>query len=77
MADAFSAALRAGDLSRAGELLAEDVLILESGGAEHSRQEYLSHHAKEDAVFLKGAKIGLKRRTARVEGSLARVGTEV
>ena len=72
----FAAALKSGDLKRAGDLLADDVLILESGGAEHSRQEYLDHHAPADAAFLKDAQIDVKRRTARVEGEFAWVGTE-
>lgn len=74
--DRFSAALKAGDLKLAGALLADDVLILESGGAERSREEYLSGHAASDAAFLKDAHIELKHRTARVDGGLAWVGTE-
>lgn len=72
----FSAALQTGDLERAGKLLADDVLILESGGAESSREEYLSGHAIHDAAFLKEAHVVVTRRTARVEGSLSWVGTE-
>ena len=72
----FAAALKSGDLKRAGDLLADDVLILESGSAERSRQEYLGHHAAADAAFLKGAQIEVKLRTARVEGAFAWVGTE-
>lgn len=72
----FSAALQAGDLERAGELLSDDVLILESGGAENSREEYLGGHAIHDAAFLKEAHVVVARRTARVEGPLAWVGTE-
>lgn len=72
----FSAALQAGDLERAGRLLAEDVLILESGGAESSREEYLGGHAKSDAAFLKDAHVAVSRRTARIEGALVWVGTE-
>lgn len=74
--EAFSTALKAGDLKTAGTHLAEDVLILESGGAEHSRQEYLGGHAGHDAAFLKDAQIEHKARTARIEGDLAWVGTE-
>lgn len=74
--DAFSAALQAGDLKRAGNWLADDVLILESGGAEHSKAEYLGGHAMHDAAFLKGAQVQLKQRTARVAGELAWVGSE-
>ena len=72
----FSKALQAADFKSVGELLAEDVLILESGGAERSREEYLGHHAVSDAAFLKGAHVQVKQRLARVEGSLAWVGTE-
>lgn len=72
----FSAAMHTGDLDRAGKLLAEDVLILESGGAERSRAEYLGGHALHDAAFLKTADIQVKQRTARVDGSTAWVGTE-
>lgn len=72
----FSKALQAADFKRVGELLAEDVLILESGGAERSREEYLGHHAISDAAFLKGAHVQVKQRVARVEGPLAWVGTE-
>lgn len=72
----FSKALQAADFKRVGELLAEDVLILESGGAERSREEYLGHHAIADAQFLNGAHIQVKQRTARIEGSLAWVGAE-
>lgn len=72
----FSTALKAGELDRAGALLADDVLVLESGGAELSRQEYLGDHAKHDAAFLKEARVEVKRRTARVDGGFAWVGTE-
>lgn len=72
----FSRALKAGDFKRVGELLADDVLILESGGAERSREEYLGHHAISDAAFLAGAHSALKHRTARVEGDLAWIGSE-
>lgn len=72
----FSKTLQAADFNSVRELLAEDVLILESGGAERSREEYLGHHAVSDAAFLKGAHVQVKQRVARVEGPLAWVGTE-
>jgi ketosteroid isomerase-like protein len=72
----FSAAMHAGELERAGALLADDVLVLESGGAERSRAEYLGDHAIHDAAFLKTAHVQVKQRTARVDGSTAWVGTE-
>ena len=72
----FSKALQSANFDQVRALLADDVLILESGGAERSREEYLGHHAISDATFLKGAHVQVKQRTARVEGPLAWVGTE-
>ncbi|MGN7916973.1 YybH family protein [Lysobacter sp. 22409] len=72
----FSSALQSGDLTQAGSLLADEALILESGGAEHSREQYLGGHAAHDAAFLKTARVRVLRRTARAEGGLAWVGTE-
>ena len=71
----FGSALAQGDLKTAGALLDADVLILETGGAERSRDEYLGHHAIADAQFLKGSHSQLKRRKAGVAGDLAWVGT--
>ncbi len=72
----FSAALSAGDLGKAGDELDATVIILESGGVERSRAEYLGGHAKSDAAFLKAAMITLKRRTAQSSGDLAWVASE-
>jgi ketosteroid isomerase-like protein len=49
--DEFHAALASGDPSKALDLLADDVLIFESGGVERSRAEYASHHLAADAAF--------------------------
>lgn len=72
----FGAALHSGDLKAAGALLDPKVLVLESGGAERNRDEYMGHHAISDAAFLKGTHSVVKGRTARLEGNLAWVGTE-
>jgi ketosteroid isomerase-like protein len=74
--DRFFDALSAGDIEQAGAALDPEVIILESGGAEHSAAEYLGGHAKEDAEFLKTAQQNLGRRTARVSGDLAWVASE-
>ena len=74
--DQFGTALQAGDLKAVELLLDPEVLILESGGAERSRQEYLSHHAVGDAKFLKEAHVQLLRRTAGRSGDLVWVGSE-
>lgn len=72
----FGAALRTGDLATVGRLLDEQVVILESGGAERSRDEYLGHHAISDAAFLGGATVSTARRHGKVQGDLAWVGSE-
>jgi ketosteroid isomerase-like protein len=74
--DRFFDALSAGDLDRAGAELDPGVIILESGGAEHSAAEYLGGHAKDDAEFLKTAQQNLGRRTARLSGDLAWIASE-
>jgi uncharacterized protein (TIGR02246 family) len=74
--DQFSTALRAADYQSVRNLLDDDVLILESGGAERSREEYMSDHAIQDALFLRDARSEIKHRTVRVAGGLAWVGTE-
>lgn len=72
----FSQALEAVDFKRVGALLTDDVLILESGGAGRSREEYPGHHAISDAALLKGAHRAFRHRTARVEGNIGGIGSE-
>ena len=72
----FGEALAAADFKTVEALLDADVLILETGGAERSREEYLAHHAISDAKFLQGTHSQLKHRRARIEGDLAWVGSE-
>jgi ketosteroid isomerase-like protein len=72
----FTAALSAGDLDGVAADLDPVVLILETGGAERTRDEYLGGHAKHDVEFLKMAHIILKRRTAQASGDLVWVGSE-
>jgi ketosteroid isomerase-like protein len=49
--NAFHAALKRGDTKAALNLMAEDVVIFESGGVERNRAEYETHHLKSDAAF--------------------------
>lgn len=72
----FGAALAAADYATVRSVLDADVLILESGGAERDRAQYLSHHAIDDAKALQGAQLRLVHRRARVEGALAWVASE-
>lgn len=76
VAEAFSSALKAGDLEQAGDFLAEDVLILENGGSERTREEYLDGHAVHDAAFLKEAHVRLRHRTVRASDHMAWIGSE-
>jgi ketosteroid isomerase-like protein len=74
--DRFFAALSVGDLDKAAAELDPNLIVLESGGAEHSAKEYLAGHAKDDAEFLEGVRHSLIRRTARVASGLAWVASE-
>jgi len=74
--DRFSAALAHGDLATAQSLLDPQVLILESGGAEQSRDEYMAQHAGADVAFLRDAQVHPGRRRAQALGDLAWVGSE-
>lgn len=74
--DAFGKALAAADFKTVEALLDPAVIILETGGAERSRDEYLGHHARSDAKFLAGSHFGLGRRIARIDGNTVWVASE-
>lgn len=74
--DAFHAALDAGDRDAALALLTPDVIVLEEGGAERSREEYAGHHLPADMAFAGATHSDVARRTAVVEGHVAWVMTE-
>lgn len=74
--DAFSTAIKAVKIDEAAKLLDPQVLILESGSSERSRDEYLREHAIADAAFMQTAHQQLRYRQAQVEGDVAWVGTE-
>src|SRR3546814_303054 len=57
-------------------LLADDVLIFESGGAERSKAEYASYHLAADATFSQATAQTITHRTGRAEGDLASIATE-
>ena len=60
---AFHSALATGNKRAALALLAEDVLIFESGGVERSRVEYARHHLEADAAFSAAVQRKLVSRT--------------
>lgn len=74
--DAFSAAIKAARIDSAKKLLDPKVLVLESGGSERSRDQYIEEHAVADAAYMQGATQDLRYRKARAAGDLAWVGTE-
>lgn len=66
----FHAALSAGDSAAALRLLADDVIILESGGVE-TRNEYRSHHLPGDIGFARAIKSERTPLQLRVKGDVA------
>ncbi len=74
--DRFHAALNAGDTTAAAALMSDEVLVLESGGAEHSKSVYAAHHLAADAAFQKAAQETQLRRVGDASGDLAWVATE-
>ena len=74
--DAFHAALKKGDTRAASDLIADDALIFEEGGAERSKAEYAGHHLAADAAFSKGVVSATVRRFGETTGDLAWVATE-
>lgn len=74
--DRFHAALARGDTDAAVALLADDVLIFESGGVERSRAEYAAHHLGADAKFAQAVPRSVTSRSVAVIGDVAWVATE-
>lgn len=68
--DQFHAALSAGDSAAALALLAEDVVILESGGIE-TRNEYRSHHLPGDIAFARAIQSERTLLQLRIKGDVA------
>lgn len=75
-AKAFHAALSAGDTAAVQSLLDPNVLIMEGGNVERSRDEYAAHHLKSDAKFMRSVKYTLERQTGEGIGDLAWVASE-
>lgn len=74
--DAFHAALEAGNTDGALAMLAEDVMVLEEGGAERSRAEYASHHLAADAAFAAAVEATPARRSGWAAGDVAWIASE-
>jgi ketosteroid isomerase-like protein len=74
--DAFHAALGSGNAEAVLLLLTEDVMILEEGGAERSREEYAGHHLPADMAYAAATGSEVTRRSAWIEGDIAWVLSE-
>lgn len=74
--DAFHAALKAGDAAAAADLMAEDAVIFEQGGAETSRAEYVSGHLPGDIAYSATTTDETTSRRSQVTGSLAVIMSE-
>lgn len=68
--DGYHHALASGDSAAALALLAEDAVILESGGVE-SRAEYRGHHLPGDIAFARAVKSERGAVHVRVSGDVA------
>lgn len=75
-ADGFHQALSQGNAAQARALLASDVLILESGGAERSLEEYASGHMNSDMAFMQAVSSQRLSRQSGTTGDMAWVATE-
>lgn len=74
--DGFHRALQAGNQAAAASMLAPDVLIYESGGAERSKAEYDSHHLPADMAFAAATARSVTRRSGHASGDSAWIATE-
>lgn len=74
--DAFHAAVGSGESDPVLALLTEDVVVLEEGGAERSREEYAGHHLPADMAYAAATETDVTRRVAWAEGDIAWVLTE-
>ena len=67
----FHRALQDGDETTVNLLLAENVLIFESGGVERSAHEYADHHMQADMAFLKEMHSTMLEHHVKVNGETA------
>lgn len=74
--EAFHAALKAGDAAAAADLMAEEAVIFEQGGAETSKAEYVSGHLPGDIAYSATTVDETTSRRSQVTGSLAVVMSE-
>jgi ketosteroid isomerase-like protein len=74
--DAFHAAMGRGDAARVADLLVDDAVIFEQGGAESSKAEYVEAHLPGDIAYSQGMTDTITSRRSSVEGRVAWVLTQ-
>lgn len=74
--DAFHAAMGRGDAAGVADLLLDDAVIFEQGGAESSKAEYVEAHLPGDIAYSQGMTDTITNRRSNVEGSVAWVLTQ-
>lgn len=74
--DAFHAAMGKGDAASVADLLVDDAVIFEQGGAESSKAEYVEAHLPGDIAYSKGMTDTITSRRSTVEGRTAWVLTQ-
>ena len=72
----FHSALASGGAAQVEQLLDPNVLIMEGGNVERSRQEYASRHLKSDLKFMTSVSYTLERQSGDTVGDLAWVASE-
>jgi ketosteroid isomerase-like protein len=66
----FHDALQNGDSGAALDVLADDAIVLESGGRE-TKREYRRHHLQQDVAFARAVPSQRGHRTVTVQGDVA------
>ena len=74
--DAFHAAMGKGDAAGVADLLVDDAVIFEQGGAESSKAEYVEAHLPGDIAYSQGMTDTITSRRSTVEGRVAWVLTQ-
>lgn len=74
--DAFHAAMGKGDAAGVADLLLDDAVIFEQGGAESSKAEYVEAHLPGDIAYSQGMTDTITSRRSVVEAKVAWVMTQ-
>ncbi|MDP2258590.1 MAG: nuclear transport factor 2 family protein [Caulobacter sp.] len=74
--DAFHAAMGRADAAGVADLLLDDAVIFEQGGAESSKAEYVEAHLPGDIAYSQGMTDTIASRRSTVKGAIAWVLTQ-